>query len=160
MTPPKDPIATLSPSPARRGLAIGTFWVLAGLLAALALTAEGLTLGARGAFLIGAGLAFAMGARLRSATRVSLVLTDTTMETSAGEVLFRLDDIDHLDRGLFAFKPPNGFSVVVKNKGPGAWQPGLYWRMGRRYGLGGVTAPAEGKFMAEMLAQKLAGLNP
>ena len=160
MVTPNDPLATLSPSPARRGLAIGTFWLLAGLLAALALTAEGLSLGARGIFLIGAGLAFALGARLRAATRVSLVLTDTAIETSTGEVLFRLDDIDHLDRGLFAFKPPNGFSVVVKDKGPGQWKPGLYWRMGRRFGLGGVTSPAEGKFMAEMLAQKLAGLAP
>ena len=41
-------------------------------------------------------------------------------------------------------------------KGPAAWQPGLWWRLGNRIGVGGMTPGSQAKAMAEIIAIKLA----
>jgi hypothetical protein len=53
-------------------------------------------------------------------------------------------------------KPSNGFTVVMETKQPRAWAPGLWWRVGRRVGVGGVTGASQTKFMAEQIALRLA----
>ena len=57
-----------------------------------------------------------------------------------------------VDRGVFAFKPSNGFLVRTREKAGNVWAPGLWWRLGRRVGVGGMTASAEAKFMSEILS--------
>ena len=74
-----------------------------------------------------------------------------------GRLLCRMDQIAGVDRGAFAFKPSNGFLVKLKEPMPRVWQPGLWWRLGRRIGVGGVTPAGQGKFMADMIALKLRG---
>ena len=51
----------------------------------------------------------------------------------------------------------NGFVVRARNSMPAAWTPGIWWRMGRRIGVGGLTG--EGEAMAELLAELSRGAN-
>ena len=62
-----------------------------------------------------------------------------------GPSLHNLKNIARVERGLFAFKPSNGFLILLNNPMSRAWHPGLWWRFGRRIGIGGVTPQAEGK---------------
>ena len=60
-----------------------------------------------------------------------------------------------MDRGAFAFKPSNGFMLKLSRKGPFAWEPGIWWRIGRRVGVGGVTPGTPAKVMAEMIQERI-----
>ena len=93
--------------------------------------------------------------RMRRATTHRLELTRETLRSSTGEVLLRVADVDGIERGAFAFKPSNGFTLRLKpgaQTGPRRWEPGLWWRMGRRVGVGGVTPGHQSKAMAEILS--------
>jgi hypothetical protein len=93
--------------------------------------------------------------RLRRATTMVIVLTADELRDSSGIVLARLADVQAVNRGAFALKPSNGFTLVMKDKSPRAWAPGLWWRMGRRVGVGGVTAAGQSRFMAEQIALRI-----
>jgi hypothetical protein len=93
--------------------------------------------------------------RLRRATHLIVELTDTELRDSSGTVLARIDEIRSVERGVFAFKPSNGFTLVLNNKKPRAWLPGLWWRFGRRVGVGGVTNAGQSKFMAERISMMI-----
>lgn len=95
----------------------------------------------------------------RSAGR-HLVLTRETVEDSSGVVLCRLDEISSVERGPFALKPSNGFALVLKKSQPKAWCPGLWWRLGRRVGVGGTTAGRSTREMADMIAVMLTDRGP
>ncbi|MEJ6609340.1 MAG: hypothetical protein QNL63_06380, partial [Paracoccaceae bacterium] len=71
-------------------------------------------------------------------------------------VIAYVDQIVSIDRGMLAFKPSNGFIFKVKTAQPRAWNPGLWWRFGRRVGVGGVTPGSSTKMMADIIAAKLA----
>lgn len=103
---------------------------------------------------VGAGAVW-MADRMRRATEHRLELTETELRSTEGLVLARLDDIEKVERGVFAFKPSNGFLVTLKSPGARAWRPGLWWRMGRRIGIGGVTPASQTKFMSEILSAQL-----
>lgn len=109
-------------------------------------------------------LAFGVGAlwlaeQLRRATLLRIDLTATDIRDSSGTVLATMDEIRSIDRGVFAFKPSNGFTLVMQNKKPRSWAPGLWWRLGRRVGIGGVTSAGQAKFMAEQIALRLERRN-
>lgn len=107
-------------------------------------------------FMLGFGVMMLWQAeRMRRATTVTLLLTDTELRDSTGAVLARIDEIRSVERGTFAFKPSNGFSLVLHNKKPRAWLPGLWWRIGRRVGVGGVTNAGQSKFMAERISMMI-----
>lgn len=93
--------------------------------------------------------------RLRRATQMQIELTDTEIRDSGGAILANMAEVVRVERGAFAFKPSNGFTLVLKTRGPSAWAPGLYWRLGRRVGVGGVTSAGAAKFMAEQIALRL-----
>lgn len=93
--------------------------------------------------------------RLRRATTLTITLTDTDLRDSTGVVLAQIADVQSVSRGAFALKPSNGFTLVMNSKQPRAWAPGLWWRIGRRVGVGGVTAAGQTKFMAEQIALRL-----
>lgn len=104
-------------------------------------------------FMLAFGVAMLwLAERLRRATQMVIELTQTEVRDSSGAVLARIEDIRSVERGTFAFKPSNGFTMVLKTKKPRAWAPGLWWCIGRRVGVGGVTSAGQSKFMAEQIA--------
>jgi len=108
-------------------------------------------------FLLGLGVVALWGMeRMRRATAQAVELTRAGLRSSDGEVIAPIDQIASVDRGPFAFKPSNGFILRLKSSAPRRWQPGLWWRLGRRVGIGGVTPGAQAKAMAERIAMLLA----
>ena len=97
-----------------------------------------------------------LGQKMWYATQRVIELTETELRDSSGEVIAYVDQIVSIDRGMFAFKPSNGFIFKVKTAQPRAWNPGLWWRVGRRVGVGGVTPGSSTKMMADIIAAKLA----
>ncbi|MDE0850375.1 hypothetical protein [Yoonia sp.] len=93
---------------------------------------------------------------LRRATKSKILMTAEAIITSDGLVLARMDDIINVDRGAFAFKPSNGFTLKVKAKQSRGWAPGLWWRFGRYVGVGGAVSAGQSKFMAEQIALRVA----
>lgn len=146
-----DVLLTVRASPGRRWLGIVCMYVLAFTLIYLAF-AQPPALGWQIFMLVlGAG-ALWLGETMRRSTERVIELTRRVLRDSSGAVLIEIDQIDAVDRSVFAFKPSNGFLIRSKQKGaPRAWQPGLWWRVGRQIGVGGVTAAHQTKPMAELL---------
>ncbi len=94
--------------------------------------------------------------KLRRATRVEILLTTEDVRDSEGRILAQMADVVSVQRGAFALKPSNGFTLVLRDPAPRAWAPGMWWRMGRRVGVGGVTGAGPAKFMAEQIAMRIA----
>jgi hypothetical protein len=94
--------------------------------------------------------------RMRRATASRIELTQTELRDTDGTRLALIEEIDGMDRGLFAFKPSNGFLLHTKDKSHNIWRPGMWWRVGRRIGVGGMTPAHECKQMAEIIAAILA----
>jgi hypothetical protein len=142
----------VQPTLFRRGLSCFAICAVAALLGAAALSDE--VAGALWRALLAlAGLGMlALARRFWRATDVSLELTREVLRDSQGRVLFRIDEIQQIDRGIFALKPSNGLSVRLKAGGGYAWEPGLWWQMGRRIGIGGATAPAQARAIADGIA--------
>ena len=98
---------------------------------------------------------------MRRSTAGTIELTAAVLRSSDGTLIARVEDIEHIDRGVFAFKPSNGFLLRTK-KETGAetvWRPGLWWRMGRRIGVGGMTPGNQTKYMAEIISTMIAVRN-
>lgn len=148
-------LATISASAARRVLGASILAALGCLLVWIAFTTPP-ALGWQ-ILLVAIGVtALAGTARLWQATTDRVELTAEVLRDSSGRVLARVEDIVRVDRGAFAFKPSNGFVVITRMSQPRGWAPGLWWRLGRRIGVGGVTNAGEAKFMAETLGLMLA----
>ncbi len=140
----------------RRYFAVGTLLSLGVIVLYLALARPPAELGLQ-AFLIAFGLVVLwLTNRLRRSTRLTLELTETELRTGDGEVLADVAQIEAVDRGLFAFKPSNGFLLRVSQKAPRRWEPGMWWRTGRRIGVGGVASAPQTKAMAEILSAIIA----
>ncbi|WP_370400840.1 hypothetical protein [Sulfitobacter sp. JB4-11] len=110
-------------------------------------------------FLIGVGAAALwMADAMRRATASRVELTPKGLRDGDGTVIAAIDDIEGMDRGFFAFKPSNGFLLKLRaGTGEGRmWRPGLWWRMGRRIGIGGMTPGNQTKFMSDILAAMMA----
>lgn len=108
-------------------------------------------------FLIVTGLtALFMADKMRRATASRIELTRQELRDSQRGTIVAVADIEVLDRGFFAMKPSNGFLIRAARSGPRVWQPGIWWRLGRRIGVGGVTAAAQTKAMSEILAAMIA----
>lgn len=150
-----DIIATVSPSPLRRLFGLGVLGSLGVMLIYMAL-ATSPTLGWRLLLLAFGAAALAGTVRLWQATLMRIELTATELRCSDGTVLARMDQIVGIDRGMFAFKPSHGFVLKLATVHDRGWQPGLWWRTRRRLGVGGVTGAGEAKFMAELLAARIA----
>lgn len=93
---------------------------------------------------------------LRTAAKREIWLTDEGIVTDEGVMLAPMDQITEVSRGSFALKPSNGFSVTLSQKNGFLWNPGLWWRMGHRVGIGGITGAGASKFMAEQIALRIA----
>ena len=107
-------------------------------------------------FMLGFGVTMLwLAERMRRSTMMVITLTKDDLRDSSGAILARIDDVKSVERGACALKPSNGFTLVTKNKGPRAWAPGLWWRLGRRVGVGGVTGAGQSRFMAEQIALRI-----
>ncbi|MDF3413136.1 hypothetical protein HKX54_01600 [Sulfitobacter sp. M57] len=108
-------------------------------------------------FLIALGAASLWCAdKMRKSTASCIELTPTELRDGDGTVIARVADIQSMDRGVFAFKPSNGFLIRTADAEPGVWRPGLWWRTGRRVGIGGMTPGNQTKFMSEVLSAMMA----
>lgn len=79
-----------------------------------------------------------------------------TLTDDAGEVICTLDEIEEVNRGFILFKPTKGFVVTLKAARPWGWSPGLWWRLGRRIGVGGSTPGRGARDMADAITGALA----
>lgn len=147
--------ARVEASPMRRTSAVTLLFALGGLLLYVALIGGATALFTLG-LIGGGGLAIWLGTSLFRATAGGLYLTADALCDAKGRVLAKVDDMQAVERGAFAFKPSHGFVVVLKHKAGRAWAPGLWWRMGRRLGIGGVLPSGQTKFMAEVIATWIA----
>lgn len=149
-------ISIVSASASRRVIGIAMMLGLGGLMIFLALGPEVQAIVIQ-VPLLAFGLAVLfLAEKMRRATALRLELTGTQLRDSSGRVLASVDQIQAIDRGMFAMKPSNGFMLKLNAAQGAAWMPGLYWRLGRRVGVGGVTSPGQTKFMSEMLTAMLA----
>lgn len=146
----------LKASSGRRVLALGVLLGLGGVLLLLAL-GDGMTLWGR--LLLGGfgGGALWLSYRVWRATEGALRLTDRGLEDAGGMLVAGYENIASVDRGVFAFKPSNGFLLRLKTPVARRWEPGLWWQFGRRIGVGGVTSAGPAKAMAEQIALTLSG---
>lgn len=155
----QDILATIKPSAARRWLGVGMLSIVGVLVLFVALTQppEPLWL----VFLLAVvGGTFWLAYRMWHATNDWIELTSSELRTGAGYLIAKVEDIEAVDRGVFAFKPSNGFLLKTGVGGKNSWAPGLWWRVGRRVGVGGMTAAAETKFMADVLSSLLLQAHP
>ena len=103
---------------------------------------------------LGAGT-LVVAERLRSATMLGLIMTETDLRDTSGQILTTLGNIKSVDRGAFAFQPSNGFVLRLHKSAPRVWAPGLWWRFSTRIGVGGVTPAGPAKYMAEQIALRV-----
>ncbi len=108
-------------------------------------------------FLLVVGLgALWLSVRMWQATLHKIELTEEVLRCTDGTVIAQVSDIEAIDRGFFAFKPSNGFLIRTGTPGARIWLPGLWWRAGRRIGIGGVTPGSQSKTMSEILSAMIA----
>lgn len=146
----QEVLATIRASGPRRVFGIGTMALLGGLLIYLAL-ATSPALPWQVFLLVIGVLALWLAESTRRATENTIQLTREGMVTDSGEEILRLENIAAVKRGMFDLKPSNGFTVILKSARTRRWQPGLWWAMGRRVGIGGVTPGSEAKSMAQII---------
>lgn len=158
---PPRVLASITPSAPRRVFAVA---VMATLGVTVVLSGFSLAAGSLGfrVLLILFGLAsLYLTVRLFTATARGLVLTEEALRDTDGRLVAPVAGIAAVERGAFAFKPSNGFVLTLKSPLPRGWEPGLWWRIGRRVGVGGTVSGAEGRRMADVLAAHLAaGARP
>lgn len=149
-------LATISASAPRRWLGVGMMGLLGALLLYIAFFVPPAALGWQ-AFLIVLGLgALVLADKTRRATERVIELTAQGLRDDTGQEIVTLAQIDRINRGMFAMKPSNGFTMVLKESRARAWQPGLWWAFGRRVGIGGVVPGSQSKFMAQVLEAMIA----
>lgn len=155
-TPDDEIVAILHSTPIRRYFAYGTIFGLGAMLVMLAFV-QPPAFGWQVFLIALGGGALVVAERLRRATLIGLILTETELRDTSGQVLATLDNIRAIDRGALAFKPSNGFILRLYKSETRVWAPGLWWRYSTRVGVGGVTPAGPAKFMAEQIALRIVG---
>lgn len=144
----------LTPSPIRRFFVLGLVGALSVILIYSAFTLDGAILARLVLFLCGVGASVGLWIIYR-ATNDYIILNENGLELASGITLATWNDIKKADRGMFAFKPAQGFVVFLNMSAPTLWRPGLVWRFGSRIGVGGVTNAPQAKAMADAISARL-----
>ena len=148
-------LATVSASAPRRYFGVSVLLILGGLLIYIALARPHDALGWQAFLLIFGVIVLWLAETMRRSTALTLTLSADGIRDSNGQILAQIEDIERVVGGTFAMKPSHGFVLQLKSPLGRAWAPGLWWRVGRRVGIGGVTGAGQTKFMAEMLTALL-----
>ena len=85
-------------------------------------------------------------------SNTTIILTKEGLYTANGDLICRVSNMLEIDNGWFSFKPSNGFLVRLYEAEDPKWARGLYWRIGKRLGVGGAIAPAEVKALSAQLS--------
>ena len=149
-------LATISPSRPRRLFALCVLFFLGVLVILIAFLRPPVVFHWQIMLMLFGAVVLWFADLLRRASSKSLILTKTDLRESTGRLLANVDDIEGIDRGVFAFKPSNGFMLKTSSSEGLAWAPGVWWRIGNRIGVGGVTPAGEAKSMAEIITVMLA----
>lgn len=148
-------LATVEASQPRRVLAVAMLLIIGAILVDVALATPPALHWL--VFLLAVGVfSLWLAMRLWQATAMRIELTASELRCSNGELIARTEDVVAVDRGVFAFKPSNGFLIRTNVPGSRSWHPGLWWRLGQRIGIGGVTPGSQSKSMAEILSIMIA----
>jgi len=151
-----DPVFTVRPSPARRYFGVGVQVALGIVVLYVAFAtppAHALLL----VFLLGLGLAALVTAsRAWRASGGAIVLRADGLFDDTGRPIALLSEIAKVDRAPFSFRPSNGFLIKMNTGQERTWVPGMWWRFGRRVGIGGVLPGGQTKFIADALAALVA----
>jgi len=117
-----------------------------------------LAVGTKGGMILFGGFCLWLAVRLWDVSRRSLILTPEGLSDSTGRVVVSVADVREVQRSALTVKPSNGFTVVTNKPLPPSWVPGVWWRVGRWIGVGGLLRPGDAKALAEIL-QALATLR-
>jgi hypothetical protein len=156
-----DPVLTaLIPSAGRRVIGSVGMALIAALLVQMGLELPGSRPVARALCLILGGVGLVMAAHFWLATGAVLELTATELREvrrAGGRVrrIASLDQIASVDRGMTMLRPTSGFVIRLAEPAPLALATGLWWRVGRRVGVGGSVAGYGSRLMADTLARLL-----
>ena len=154
--PDKDGVyARISASPVRRIFAVATLIMLGAILVYVSFSSQTGFVGRMIVLALGI-VSLIYADMLRRATLSEIILTEDGVFDSTGRTLARFEDIVSIERGAFALKPSHGFSLVLRTSAARVWAPGMWWRLGKRVGVGGVTPAGASKFMAEQIAFRIA----
>ena len=153
----KGPLIAIAPAPARRVVTLAMLYSLAGLLLYIAFTQPPASMVLLAFILLLALAVLWLAMATMRATRDGLVLTHDVLRTESGLILCRVEDVQSVERGAFAFKPSGGFLVRLKSPAPRGWAPGMWWRFGRSLGIGGAINAGAAKAMAELLTELAKG---
>lgn len=148
-------VAEIHISKGRRGFGLFTFAGASLLVLYCGLFLPDLPFGNRLVLIAAAFGLGALGWRMKTATDAYLILTQSSLRASTGEVLARLDEVTRIERGMLSIKPSNGFALKLDTKRPLAWYPGVWGRMGKRVFVGGVTMAAQARPVADIIAAQL-----
>ncbi|PHQ81352.1 MAG: hypothetical protein COB65_10235 [Thalassobium sp.] len=151
-------VARVGASPIRRAFAFGVLFVLGAMMILIAFV-QPPSFALQMMLIIFGAVVLWVAERMRRATTTVIELTKDGLRDSTGVLDIPFDQMLRVERGVFAMKPSNGFVLITRDKGASGWAPGLWWRVGRRLGVGGVTAAGAGKFMAEQIALHLASME-
>jgi len=159
MSDPSAPqiIARITPSQPRRWIAMTALAGLGAVTIWIAVAETPVHILATVFLLVFGAACFWLADRMRRATQVGLVLTEAGLSDDSGRMIAPAAQMVAVSRGAFAFKPSNGFLLTLDRSGRLEWAPGLWWRIGRRIGVGGVISNAEGRFMGEMIQTVIVG---
>ncbi|WP_323784972.1 hypothetical protein [Thalassovita sp.] len=145
-------LATAQASVLRRWTGIGLLVLLGAMMVALAFSIPSASaLGLQVVLILLGAAMIAFAVKMHGATRLGLQLTESALCDSDGTEIARVEDIVSVNRGTFAFKPSHGFMLLLAQPRGRRWQPGIWWRMGRRVGIGGVLPGGQTKAIAEIL---------
>ena len=149
------PPPILAPTVFRTATGIGVMLAMAALLLRTAFS-QGLV---TQALMVAAALAaLALAYAMWRGRTDSLNWTQDGLTDGAGRLIAARGDIEAVDRNPMALKPSNGFTLRMKTTQTRGWQPGLYWRIRSRVGVGGLTSPGVAKALADRIALDIAGV--
>ena len=152
----------IEPSQPRRMAGVGMLALLGLVMGLLALGRAPDAPGLRVAFLICAIAAFLFARWLWRSTASGLVLDAAGLREvgTGGRFVAPMEAVRRVERGPFAFKPSNGFLLKTSVPGSRVWRPGVWWRLGRRIGVGGVLNAAQARAAAEVLEAAIVSSSP
>ena len=156
MTNSDDVLERITPNGPRRVFATGSLGILGVLLVWIAASHPPTDFGFTALLLVIGGGSIWLAWALWQASGAVLELTREELREAGGRLIARIDNIEKVDRGFFAFKPAAGFRLALRERMPNAYAPGLWWRRGRMVMVGGVTSNAQSKAVADLISVRIA----